>query len=458
MNNKNIKHGFKWNRNMKKQIKRKHSYLIASLLALCIIYLFFLNTDVVKAENVEDTLFESKNNLESEDLSSDSVEEMTSDNSMEEFSNTLSNEVAVEENENLLDKTEEETSESSETSNIEETNIPDETPSDKNDLDSIESGNVSEQTTEPINIEETLYVQTASLAVRPAKNSTELLGLLAKGTKINGYREGVWIRITYNGQTGYIAAKFTDKTPPPEPKTLAETLYVQTRSLAVRPAKNSTVLLGLLTRGTEIRGYREGAWIRITYNGQTAYVAAKFTASTRPLVLETFYTVSNVPVRPYKEAQTSLGILPSGTLHKGYREGGWTRITYQGKEAFIATRLTTRAGLGLVLDISSWQDPALMDFDLISRQISGAIMRIGVTDQVTGNGYYKDRHFEKFYKEFTNRNIPVGGYWYSVAANRQEGIGEANEVLKHIQNKKFKLPIFWDTENDKFQKTFRQNS
>ncbi|NLM20095.1 MAG: SH3 domain-containing protein, partial [Clostridiaceae bacterium] len=64
-----------------------------------------------------------------------------------------------------------------------------------------------------------------------------------------------------------------------------ETLYVQSRSLAVRPAKNSTVLLGKLTGGTKVTGYREGAWIRITYNGKTAYIAAKHT-DTKP-VLET---------------------------------------------------------------------------------------------------------------------------------------------------------------------------
>ena len=60
---------------------------------------------------------------------------------------------------------------------------------------------------------EVLYVQINYLAVRPAKNSTELLGRLLKGDQVTGYRDGVWIRITYGGQTAYIAAKYTDTNP-----------------------------------------------------------------------------------------------------------------------------------------------------------------------------------------------------------------------------------------------------
>ncbi|MGB4609033.1 MAG: CHAP domain-containing protein [Saccharofermentanales bacterium] len=189
---------------------------------------------------------------------------------------------------------------------------------------------------EPEPVLETLYVQTATLAVRPAKNSTALLGLLTKGTQVNGYREGVWLRITYNNKTAYVAAKFTDVTPPP-----IETLYVQTRSLAVRPAKNSTVSVGSLRRGTQVNGYREGAWIRFTYNGNTAYVAAKFTDVTLPAILETSYVqTTTLAVRPAKNSKVSLGSLYKGTKISGYCEGAWTRITYNGKTAYVATKFT----------------------------------------------------------------------------------------------------------------------
>ena len=505
---------------MKKEEKRVPGFLYIGMLAMCIIYVFFSAKSVVKAETVEDIQYEAENsseateesfsnaeinsessefiesddsmeimaiepefsetNLESTDLSGNLVETINSDNDInnftsnstedaeidaetdaEAFSNIVNdnnslgfgetenseyatNETIIEDNEITVSESEENPDQNTETNDISET------PSITGDSIPEPKGNISEKSS-VIPEEETFYVKVSSLAVRPAKNSTVLLGRLTRGAKITGYREGAWIKIIYNGQTAYIAAMHTDTNP------VLETLYVQVSSLAVRPAKNSTVLLGRLTRGTRITGYREGAWIKIIYNGQTAYIAAKYTDTTSPLILESFYTVNSVPVRPYKEAKTSLGILPNGTLITGYREGAWTRITYKGQTGYVATRLITKSGLGLILDISQWQDPELMDFDLISDQVSGVIMRIGTSDRVTGSGYFKDEHFERFYEEFTSRNIPVGGYWYSIAANQQEGIGEANQVLKHIQNKKFNLPIYWDTENDTFQKDVSAN-
>ena len=182
----------------------------------------------------------------------------------------------------------------------------------------------------------TVYVQTRSLAVRPAKNSTTLLGLLRRGTQITGHREGGWIRFTYKGQTAYVAAKFTDVKLP----AIAETLYVQTATLAVRPAKGSTDLFGLLSRGTQILGYREGAWIRFAYKGQTAYVAAKFT-DVKPLPTTTCYIKSRtLAVRPAKNSQQLLGTLPRGTKINGYFEGAWIKFTYKGKTAYVATKFT----------------------------------------------------------------------------------------------------------------------
>ena len=195
---------------------------------------------------------------------------------------------------------------------------------------------VSASTIETESSEEavTLYVQSSSLAVRPAKNSTELLGRLAKGDKVTGYREGVWIRTTYNGKNAYIAAKYTDTNPPP-----TETFYVKAGPLAVRPAKNSTELLGRLAKGDKVTGYREGVWIRTTYSGQTAYIAAQHT-DTNP-VLETLYVkVSTLAVRPAKNSTELLGRLAKGDKVTGYREGVWIRTTYNGKNAYIAAQYT----------------------------------------------------------------------------------------------------------------------
>ena len=134
----------------------------------------------------------------------------------------------------------------------------------------------------------------------------------------------------------------------------------------------------------------------------------------------------------------------SGFAHKGFLE-------INNKLYYFNVNTAQLMRDAFVVDLSTWQDPNKMNFDLIAEQISGAILRIGTSNRESGIGYLKDNNFERFYSEFTSRNIPVGAYWYSIATSREQGIGEANEVLKHIRGKKFELPIYWDTENQKFQ-------
>ena len=110
-----------------------------------------------------------------------------------------------------------------------------------------------------------------------------------------------------------------------------------------------------------------------------------------------------------------------------------------------------------LIDISSYQDPNLMDYDLISSQIDGVIMRIGFTGWGTGDSYNNDKAFERHYAAFKSRGVPVGGYWYSCADTVEEGIAEANFTLGLIEGKEFDLPIYWDTEDSHHQaKTTRK--
>ena len=100
-----------------------------------------------------------------------------------------------------------------------------------------------------------------------------------------------------------------------------------------------------------------------------------------------------------------------------------------------------------VLDLSSHQDPARMDIDKIAKQIDGVILRVGFTGWGTGESLYLDDNFEYFYEEFSKRNIPIGGYWYSCADTTAEAVREANRMISALNGKQFELPIYWDTED-----------
>lgn len=101
----------------------------------------------------------------------------------------------------------------------------------------------------------------------------------------------------------------------------------------------------------------------------------------------------------------------------------------------------------LIIDLSTHQKPYNFDFDKFSQGISGVILRAGYTGHGTGNSYYQDAEFERFYNEFNSRGVPIGAYWYSCANEVKEGKAEAQAFQNIIAGKKFALPVYWDTED-----------
>ena len=65
-----------------------------------------------------------------------------------------------------------------------------------------------------------------------------------------------------------------------------------------------------------------------------------------------------------------------------------------------------------VIDISSWQAPTAMNYDTLSQQIDGVIIRVGI-------GTNKDYHFERHYQEFHSRGKKIGFYHVPVNDNPQ---------------------------------------
>lgn len=57
----------------------------------------------------------------------------------------------------------------------------------------------------------------------------------------------------------------------------------------------------------------------------------------------------------------------------------------------------------MIIDISKWQSPNLINYDVLAPQIDGVILRIGV-------GTNKDTAFEQHYQEFSSHGISIGVY------------------------------------------------
>ena len=174
---------------------------------------------------------------------------------------------------------------------------------------------------------------TSALPVRPEKNSEISLGTLPKGSIIEGFEEGAWFRFVYQDREAFIASKFTSTEKPIEMKTV-----YTTSALPIRPEKNSEISLGTLPKGLIIEGFEEGAWFRFVYQDREVFIASKSTSKEKPVEMKTVYTTSPLPIRPERKSKISLGTLPKGSIIEGFREGVWFRFIHKGKQAFIASK------------------------------------------------------------------------------------------------------------------------
>jgi len=73
-----------------------------------------------------------------------------------------------------------------------------------------------------------------------------------------------------------------------------------------------------------------------------------------------------------------------------------------------------------IIDISYYQDPSRIDYDALSRQVDGVIIRAGY-------GTRKDTAFDTHYEEFKKRGVPVGCYHFMV---EYKSVDEQLAVLK----------------------------
>ncbi|MBM7636359.1 glycoside hydrolase family 25 protein [Streptococcus saliviloxodontae] len=89
-----------------------------------------------------------------------------------------------------------------------------------------------------------------------------------------------------------------------------------------------------------------------------------------------------------------------------------------------------------IIDLSGWQLPQDIDYDTLSQNISGAIVRVfggsGISfDSTAADNKGIDKSFKTHIKEFQKRNIPVAVYAYSQGASIEEMKEEARVFYKN---------------------------
>lgn len=92
----------------------------------------------------------------------------------------------------------------------------------------------------------------------------------------------------------------------------------------------------------------------------------------------------------------------------------------------------------VIIDISFWQRPSAIDYEVLSANIDGVILR-----GAYGTG--KDTQFETHYENFHRRNVPIGVYHYIIGS---ENIRQQAEAFNSFtKGKELKLGRWMDVED-----------
>ena len=132
----------------------------------------------------------------------------------------------------------------------------------------------------------TMYATTEVYVRNSAGTDGAILGSLSTGSTVtvSGYTNNNWIRITYNGQTGYVSSDYLSWNAPVT--AMGGTMYVTSAQANVRSYYSTEAgLLGTLNYGDDVTvtGYTPNNWIRISYKGYTGYVYGDLLSWTDPL-------------------------------------------------------------------------------------------------------------------------------------------------------------------------------
>lgn len=208
-----------------------------------------------------------------------------------------------------------------------------------------------------------------------ASKKSDIINTLPKGTEVSVLgTEKNWVKVGYNGQTGYIYKTHLD--------TITKkigTVKVGNSRLNVRNKSSmSGKIIGKLYTGNkvEIKG-EDGNWYKINYKGKTAYISKKYVKVSSTTITEVEecsdvfkaqigFNVRTGPSTSYSQ----IGRLIKGQVFqvKGKCSNGWYQIQYGSKTGYVSNKYLDKMEDGATdpqvigtakVDTKSTKDPYL---------------------------------------------------------------------------------------------------
>ncbi|HEL1075560.1 TPA: glycoside hydrolase family 25 protein [Streptococcus equi subsp. zooepidemicus] len=120
--------------------------------------------------------------------------------------------------------------------------------------------------------------------------------------------------------------------------------------------------------------------------------------------------------------------------------------TSTSNKSTTSTSETTEFLLNPIIDVSGWQLPSDIDYDLLASNISAAIVRVYGGSQITAHNNAAfttgiDKSFKKHITEFQKRHIPVAVYSYALGRSAKEMRAEARTFYKNASP--FNPTYYW---------------
>ena len=166
-----------------------------------------------------------------------------------------------------------------------------------------------------------------TLNIRSTPNGS-IIGKIPIGRKVNGILVGNMVVTTYNGINGYVYASLLQKNP------VKVTRYLVANSI-IRSKPNGSVI-ARPWRPLRVSGTIQGAWLKFTYGGKTAYVAMVSTRTKNPPM--TGYAKQTLNIRNTPSGSI-IGRIPIGRQVKGVLVGNMVKTTYNGKTGYVYASL-----------------------------------------------------------------------------------------------------------------------
>ena len=155
-----------------------------------------------------------------------------------------------------------------------------------------------------------------------------IIGTIPRGIKVSGVLVGNMVKTTYKGKTGYVYATLLQKDP------VEVTRYIKANSI-IRSTPNGSIITRLW-RPIRVTGTIQGAWLKFTYNGSTAYVAMSITTTSNPPM--TGYAKQTLYMRDVPGGSV-IGTIPIDRQVSGNLFGNMVKTTYNGKTGYVYATL-----------------------------------------------------------------------------------------------------------------------